>query len=95
MKLLIDENNVVIAWQIVGNGWSDTENTTVEVDDIPEEVKENPIKYCYIKGEFVENLNYKPPEQPIGETDNTILDLAEMAIDHEMRLSMLELGLTE
>lgn len=55
MKILIDKNNVIKAWQIIGNGWSDTENTTVEVDDIPEEVKENPTKYCYINGQFIEN----------------------------------------
>lgn len=66
-KLLIDENNVVIAWQTVGGGWSDTENTIVEVDNIPEEVKENSTKYCYVDGLFVENPNYKPPEKPIDE----------------------------
>ena len=63
--------------------------------DVPDEVYETPEKYYYVDGEFIENPNYKPPEKLIDETNNTILDLAEMAIDHEMRLSMLELGLTE
>lgn len=66
-KILIDENNVVIAWQTVGGGWVDTENTTIEVENIPEEVMETPTKYCFVDGSFVENPNYKPPENPIDE----------------------------
>ena len=66
-KILLDKNNVVIAWQIVGGGWSDTENTIVEVEEIPEEVMETPTKYCYVNSEFILNPNYKPPEKPIDE----------------------------
>lgn len=58
MKILIDENNAIKAWQIVGNGWVDTEYKTVDVEEIPEEVKANCEKYCYIDGLFVENPNY-------------------------------------
>lgn len=58
MKLLIDENNAIKAWQIIGNGWAETEYKTVEVDVIPEEIKANCEKYCYVDGEYVENPNY-------------------------------------
>lgn len=78
-KILIDENNVVIAWQTVSGGWSDTENTIVEVEEIPEAVKENPTKYCYINGDFILNPNYTPPEQPLSEMDEIRLALAELA----------------
>lgn len=78
-KILLDKNNVVTAWQTVGGGWSDTENTIVEVDNIPEEVKENPTKYCFVDGKYEINLNYKPPEQPLSEMDEIRLALAELA----------------
>lgn len=58
MKLLLDENNVIKAWQIVGNGWVDTEYKAVDVEEIPEEVKANCEKYCYVNREYVENTNY-------------------------------------
>lgn len=61
-QITIDENNVVKAWSVGGyieNG--------IDVDDIPDDVKENPTKYCYINGTYSENPNYKPPEQPIDE----------------------------
>lgn len=57
MKLLLDENNVIKAWQIVGGGWSETTYMTVEVDEIPEEVQKNCSNYCYIDGQFVDNPN--------------------------------------
>lgn len=79
MKILIDENNVIKAWQIVGGGWSDTENTTVEVENIPEEVMETPTKYCFVDGSFVENPNYTPYEEPLSEMDEIRLALAELA----------------
>lgn len=43
-KILLDKNNVVIAWQTVGGGWSDTENTTIEVEEIPEEANGKLLK---------------------------------------------------
>lgn len=61
-QITIDENNVVKAWSVGGyieNG--------IDVDDIPDDVKENPTKYCYLNGTYSENPNYKPPEQPIDE----------------------------
>ena len=85
MKILIDENGVVKAWQVVGDGWSDTEYTTVEVDEIPEEVKSNPEKYCYINGEYVDNPDYV---EPIDDS----LDYDGIILDHEFRISMIELG---
>ena len=85
MKILIDEKNVVRGWQTVGGGFSNTEYTTVEVDEIPEEVKENCERYCYINGEYVNNPDYVEP------TDET-LDYDEVILDHEFRISMIELG---
>lgn len=66
MKLLIDENKVIKAWQKVGGGWVDTEYTTIEVDDIPNCVTETPEKYRYIDGEYVENPDFVPFETEIA-----------------------------
>lgn len=86
MKILIDENNVIKAWQVVGGGWGDTQYlTTVEVDSIPEEVKENCEKYCYINGEYIDNPDYVEP------IDDSV-DYDEIILDHEYRISMIELG---
>lgn len=57
MKLLLDENNVIKTWQIIGGGFGDTEFTTVEVDDIPDYIIERFEEFCYINGQFVENPN--------------------------------------
>lgn len=62
MKILIDENGVVRAWQVVGGGFNNTEYTTVEVNEIPEEVKEHSEKYCYIDGNYIDNPAYAPIE---------------------------------
>lgn len=61
-QIIIDENNVVKAWSVGGyieNG--------IDVEDIPDEVMSCPSKWKYINREFIENPNYKPPEQPIDE----------------------------
>ena len=83
MKLLIDENNVIKAWQMVGGGWEDTEYTTVEVDEIPDYVIENPEKYCYIDGEYIENPDYIPPEITETITDTDILNALLGVTDNE------------
>lgn len=81
MKILIDENGVVKAWQTVGGGFGDTEYTTVEVDEIPEEIKANPEKYCYIDGEYVNNPDYiEPTTEP---TDTEILNVILGVSDNE------------
>ena len=85
MKILIDEKNVVKAWQTIGGGFGDTEYTTLEVTEIPEEIKANPEKYCYIDGKYVDNPDYEPP------VDNSV-DYDEVILDHEFRISMIELG---
>ena len=85
MKILIDENGVIKSWQIVGGGFGDTEYTTVEVDEIPEEVKEHSERYCYINEMYVDNPNYV---EPIDDS----LDYDEVILDHEFRISMIELG---
>lgn len=84
-KLLIDEKNVVKSYQTIGNGWSNTEYITVEVEEIPEYIKEMPEKYLYVGGEFVLNPDYVPYEE-----EN--VDYDEIALDHEFRISILELG---
>lgn len=87
MKILLDEKKVVIAWQTVGGGWSDSEYTTIEVEAIPEEVKKaDSGYYLYIDGEYIENPDYVPP------VDESV-DYDEVALDHEFRISMLELGI--
>lgn len=85
MKILIDENSVIKGWQVIGGGFGDTEYTTLEVDEIPEEIKENPEKYCYIDGKYVDNPDYEMP------VDNSV-DYDEVILDHEFRISMIELG---
>lgn len=61
-QIVIDENNVVISCSIGGyieNG--------IDVEKIPNDVMSCPSKWKYVNGEFIENPNYKPPEQPIDE----------------------------
>ncbi|MBE6837915.1 MAG: DUF2977 domain-containing protein [Ruminococcus sp.] len=79
MKILIDENGVVRAWQVVGSGFGETNYTTVRVDKIPEEVRENPRKYCYIEGEYVDNPDYAEPAKQLSELDKLALAVAELA----------------
>lgn len=74
MKILIDEKNVVRGWQTVGGGFSDTEYTTVEVDEIPEEVQENSEKYCYVNEMYVDNPDYVEPTPTETVTDTEILN---------------------
>lgn len=77
-KLLIDEKNVIKSYQTIGNGWSDTEYITVEVEEIPEFIKETPEKYCYVNGEYIENPDYIPSEtaEDIDElSDTELLDI--------------------
>lgn len=102
MKLLIDENKVIKAWQKVGGGWGDTEYTTVEVDDIPDHVTEIPEKYCYVDGEYVENPDYIEPVEP-NETESLTLndvalavaELAETAASDKLEIEMAIAELAE
>ena len=67
-------------------GWNkeEKEKTGVFADGLPEDFeKEN---YLYVDGKFVSNPDYIPPE------DENV-DYDEIALDHEFRISMLELGI--
>lgn len=74
-KLLIDEKNVVKSYQTIGNGWSNTEYITVEVEKIPEFIKEIPEKYCYVNGEYIENPDYVPVNNDQNITDTDVLNV--------------------
>ncbi len=84
--IFVDENNVV---QICSAGGKITGG--IEVDNIPAEVWSCPQKYKYIDGVYADNPDYVAPSEEPTEGD----DLAAIAIDHEFRLTMLELGITE
>lgn len=84
MKILIDENNVVRAWQTVGGGWKDSDFTAVEVDNIPEDVKECCEKFRYIDGTYADNPDYVEPEA--NEPTPTNTELAEQITELQMAL---------
>ena len=55
---------------------------------IPDDVlNDNPLSYKYIDGNFVKNPDYKPPTPP--ET----VDMEQMLLDQDFRLSMLEINM--
>lgn len=87
MKILVDDKNVVIGWEVVGNSWKNNPYG-IEVDDIPKEVRNADVgAFCYSEEKgFYENPDYIPPE------DDSV-DYDEVALDHEFRISMLELGI--
>lgn len=64
-----------------------TESTPV-IEDYPQEVKDgDPYHYRYVDGEWIfDPLRREPTEEE---------DLASLLIDHEYRLTLLELGVTE
>ena len=96
----IDENRKVHSTLFMSNGEKDIEylgwdkaekeKTGVFVDELPEQDETQEVDGLYLDAESRPYWKYtgKPRE-------NFEADMAEMAIDHEMRLSMLELGLTE
>ena len=66
-------------------GWDreEKENKGAFIETLPEDYVDD--KYLYIDGEFVLNPDYVPLE------DENV-DYDEIALDHEFRISMLELG---
>lgn len=89
MKLLL-ENTVIKGVIYVGGIVPEIGQEVVWVDEIPAEVTAgDPSRYCYTekKGFFL-NPNYTPPEAPYDEA----LETQEMILDHEFRISLLELG---
>lgn len=67
-------------------GWNreEKESQGAFVENLPADYSDN--KYLYIDGEFVLNPDYIPPE-------DTSVDYDEIALDHEFRISILELGI--
>ena len=67
-------------------GWNreEKESKGAFIETLPEDYEDN--KYLYLNGEFVLNPDYVPLEE---ET----VDYDEIALDHEFRISMLELGI--
>lgn len=67
-------------------GWDreEKESCGAFIETLPEDYEVD--KYLYIDGEFVLNPDYIPPE------DDSV-DYDEVALDHEFRISMLELGI--
>ena len=66
-------------------GWDreEKESKGAFIETLPEDYVDD--KYLYIDGEFVLNPDYVPLE------DENV-DYDEIALDHEFRISMLELG---
>ena len=85
-ELKLNDKNEITAYATVGSFDGGVDCT------IPDSVlNDNPLSYKYIDGEFVKNVEYKPPvppEPPLSE-----VELEQLALDHEYRLSMLEIGM--
>lgn len=96
----IDENRKVNSTLFMSNGEKDIEylgwdkeekeKTGVFVDELPEQDETREVDGLYLDDDNRPYWKYtgKPRE-------NFEADMAEMAIDHEMRISMIELRLTE
>lgn len=89
MKLLL-ENTVIKDIIIVGGIVPEAGQELIWVDEIPTEIMAgDPARYCYTQSDgYFLNPNYQPPEPPIDEK----LEVQEMMLDHEFRISLLELG---
>ncbi len=89
MKLLL-ENTVIKGVIYVGGVVPEAGQELVWVDEIPAEVTAgDPSRYCYTQSDgYYLNPSYVPPEAPYDED----LETQEMLIDHEFRISLLELG---
>ena len=82
MQILINSKNEITAYATVGSFDNGIDCT------IPDSVlNDNPLSYKYIDGEFVKNPDYKPPTPP--ET----VDMEQMLLDQDFRLSMLEINM--
>ena len=66
-------------------GWDreEKESCGAFIETLPEDYEVD--KYLYVGGEFILNPDYIPPEDDV--------DYDEVALDHEFRISMLELGI--
>ena len=90
----VDENGKITDVLYMTNGINDIEylgwdreekeSCGAFIETLPEDYSDN--KYLYIDGEFVLNPDYVPIE-------NENVDYDEIALDHEFRISILELGI--
>ena len=82
MQILLNANNEVISYATVGSFEGGIDCV------IPDSVlNDNPLSYKYIDSNFVKNPDYKPPTPP--ET----VDMEQMLLDQDFRLSMLEINM--
>ena len=82
MQISINNNNEIVAYASIG-----TLGNGIECI-IPDSVlNDNPLSYKYIDSNFVKNPDYKPPTPP--ET----VDMEQMLLDQDFRLSMLEINM--
>lgn len=58
MYIVTDENNVVILIVKVGRPIIENGQQEYEIDTVPDNVYNNPERWNYINGEFIENPNY-------------------------------------
>lgn len=85
MHILKNEKSEITAYATVGSFDGGVDCT------IPDSVlNDNPFSYKYIDGEFVKNAEYKPPEPP---TPPETVDMEQMLLDQDFRLSMLEINM--
>ena len=92
--ITVDENGKITDVLYMTNGEKDIEylgwdreekeSCGAFIETLPEDYEVD--KYLYIDGGFVLNPDYIPPE------DDSV-DYDEVALDHEFRISMLELGI--
>lgn len=74
-QISVDENGIIKCASVGGfidNG--------INVEDIPDAVMQNPVKWKYIGGKFIENEDYTEPETEQGLTmEDIALAIAELA----------------
>ena len=92
MVVLTNEYNEIIAisYSDINTEAKEITKYVINNDNVPNDVINNPTKYCY-SGEngFYPNPNYEEEIPP----EDTSVDYDEIALDHEFRISILELGI--
>ena len=85
-ELRLEDNNRIV---YAHNQPSD--DAEILVEDIPEDV----LNYRYVDGAFIYDPRPEPEPGPYAPTpqEQREMDIDALTIDHEIRLSMLEIGL--
>lgn len=69
MRILVDENNIVVSVIKVGDA-----EGSIEVEEYPADLA--PLKYKYVDGAFEVNPDYVEPDEPADEpTADELLDI--------------------